>query len=96
MAPPRPIARPDNDAGAALNTENGEPSFETSIRRLGEIVERLEAGDLPLEESLKLFEEGVRLARSSQMKLERAERRVEELLSIDEQGNPIVREVETD
>lgn len=96
MAPPRTIARPGNDAGTAQNTENGEPSFETSIRRLGEIVERLEAGDLPLEESLKLFEEGVRLARSSQMKLERAERRVEELLSIDEDGNPIVREVETD
>lgn len=69
-------------------------SFEESIRRLGQIVERLESGELPLEESLKLFEEGVRLAKSSQSTLDRAEKRVEELLSIDEDGNPVVREID--
>ncbi len=69
-------------------------SFEDSIRRLSEIVETLEAGDLPLEESLKLFEEGVKLARSSQATLDGAEKRVEELLSIDEHGDPIVREID--
>ena len=42
-----------------------ESSFEDSIRRLGEIVEALENGELPLEESLRLFEEGVKLAPSS-------------------------------
>lgn len=68
--------------------------FEDSIRRLTEIVEKLESGDLPLEDSLVLFEEGVRLARSSQAKLDAAEKRVEQLLGIDESGNPVVREVE--
>jgi exodeoxyribonuclease VII small subunit len=70
-----------------------EPSFEDSVRRLGEIVERLESGDMPLEDSLALFEEGVRLARTSQAKLDAAERRVEQLLTIDEDGNPVVREL---
>lgn len=69
-------------------------SFESSIQRLGEVVERLESGELPLEESLRLFEEGVRMARASQKKLDRAERRVEELLAVDEEGNPVVREIE--
>jgi exodeoxyribonuclease VII small subunit len=70
------------------------PSFEDSIRRLSEIVETLESGELPLEESLRLFEEGVTLARSSQATLDAAEKRVEELLSVDEDGNPVVRELE--
>jgi exodeoxyribonuclease VII small subunit len=79
------------------NTQPGapaEPSFEDSVRRLGEIVDRLETGELPLEESLRLFEEGVRLARASQSRLDAAERRVQELLGIDEDGNPVVREVD--
>jgi len=71
-------------------------SFEDSIRRLSEIVEALEAGDLPLEQSLKLFEEGIRLSRSSQATLDGAEKRVEELLSIDERGEPIVREIDVE
>ena len=69
------------------------PTFEDSIRRLGAIVEQLEDGELPLEESLKLFEEGVVLARTSQGFLESAEQRVEELLSYDEQGRPVTREL---
>jgi exodeoxyribonuclease VII small subunit len=71
-----------------------ESSFEDSIRRLGEIVEALENGELPLEDSLRLFEEGVKLARASQAKLDGAEKRVEELLSVDESGNPLVREID--
>lgn len=76
--------------------EPAEPSFELSLGRLGEIVEQLESGELPLERSLELFEEGVKLARASQAKLDQAERRVEELLSIDEEGNPVVRELPTE
>lgn len=72
-----------------------EPSFEDSVKRLGEIVEKLESGELPLEDSLVLFEEGVRLARSSQARLDDAERRVEQLLGVDEDGNPVVRELES-
>lgn len=61
-------------------------SFESSIKRLGEIVQSLERGDLPLEESLALFEEGVKLSRLSQDKLDAADKRVEQLLAVDEQG----------
>jgi exodeoxyribonuclease VII small subunit len=62
------------------------PSFETAIKRLTEIVQTLERGDLPLEESLRLFEEGVKLSRVSQDRLDAAEKRVEQLLAVDEQG----------
>jgi exodeoxyribonuclease VII small subunit len=61
-------------------------SFESAIKRLTEIVQVLERGDLPLEESLRLFEEGVRLSRVSQERLDTAEKRVEQLLAVDEQG----------
>jgi exodeoxyribonuclease VII small subunit len=70
-----------------------QPSFEEAIQRLGSIVEQLEAGDLPLEQSLALFEEGVRLTRLSQTRLDAAERRVEELLSVVEEGTPVTRPV---
>ena len=82
-APPNPS---DPNAPAA--------SFEDSVRRLSDIVSRLEDGDLPLEESLRLFEEGVRLARTSQTRLDAAEKRVEQLLAVDENGTPVVRELD--
>lgn len=69
------------------------PSFEESMQRLSQIVEELEGGELSLEESLSKFEEGVRLARASQAHLDQAEARVEELLSMDEDG-PVVEELE--
>jgi exodeoxyribonuclease VII small subunit len=62
-------------------------SFEDAIARLSGIVEQLERGDLPLGESVKLFEEGVSLVRTSQHELDTAERRIEELLAVDEDGN---------
>jgi exodeoxyribonuclease VII small subunit len=64
------------------------PSFEVAIKRLTEIVQVLERGELPLEESLRLFEEGVTLSRVSQQKLDTAEKRVEQLLAVDEHGRP--------
>jgi exodeoxyribonuclease VII small subunit len=76
-------------------SETAPPSFEDALKRLGQIVEQLESGTLPLEESLLLFEEGVRLARASQARLDAAERRVEELLTVDDDGNPVVRELHT-
>ena len=54
--------------------------FETALRRLEEIVKKLESGDLPLDSALELFEEGIRLSRFCTSTLERAERRVEILL----------------
>ena len=55
-------------------------SFESSLKELEQIVEQLEAGDLPLERSLELFEQGVNLSRDCQRRLDEAERRVELLL----------------
>jgi exodeoxyribonuclease VII small subunit len=54
--------------------------FEDTLHKLEKIVARLEEGDLPLEESLKLFEEGIRLSRFCEQKLDEAEKRVEILL----------------
>jgi exodeoxyribonuclease VII small subunit len=59
--------------------------FEDALARLEQIVDTLEAGNLPLEESLKTFEEGVGLARRCAKYLEEAERRIE-LLTKDEAG----------
>ena len=70
------------------------PGFEDALKRLTAIVERLESGDLSLEQSLALFEEGTRLSRTSQAQLDAAEKRVEELLAIDASGQPIVRELD--
>ena len=56
------------------------PDFETAMRDLEELVERLEQGDLPLEESLAAFERGVMLTRACQTALKEAEQKVEILL----------------
>ena len=55
-------------------------SFEDSLSRLESIVSQLESGDLPLERSLEIFEDGVGLARLCQSHLAEAERKVEMLL----------------
>jgi exodeoxyribonuclease VII small subunit len=59
--------------------------FEDALARLEQIVDTLEAGNLPLEDSLKAFEEGVGLARRCARYLEEAEKRIE-LLTKDEVG----------
>jgi exodeoxyribonuclease VII small subunit len=56
------------------------PSFEEALGRLEQIVQRLERGELPLEESLGLYEEGVGLSRLCHAQLEVAEGRIELLL----------------
>ena len=55
-------------------------TFETSLNELERIVKQLEDGDMPLEESLKLFENGVRLSRECRERLNNAERRIEVLM----------------
>jgi len=54
--------------------------FEDALDKLEKIVSQLEEGDISLEESLKLFEEGIRLSRFCNQKLDEAEKRVEILL----------------
>ncbi|MGB9147135.1 MAG: exodeoxyribonuclease VII small subunit [Acidobacteriaceae bacterium] len=56
------------------------PSFEESLTRLEEIVAQMERGDLPLEESVRLFEEGTRLSELCRKQLEEAEGKVEMLV----------------
>lgn len=56
------------------------PSFEESLKKLETIVEKLEQGDLPLEESLKLFEEGVGLSAICKKELDDAEGKVQILI----------------
>ncbi len=71
------------------------PTFEAALKQLEEIVQRLEKGELPLEESLVLYEQGIRLSRLCHGKLEEAEGRIELLmkdargeLMLDEAGKP--------
>ena len=59
--------------------------FEEALGRLEDIVKRMETGDMTLEESLKAFEEGIKLARLCSRKLDEAERRVEILLKQEEE-----------
>jgi exodeoxyribonuclease VII small subunit len=93
---PRPPTEPETPSpsgsleGDKVDSEKAArasgPSFEAAIKRLTEIVQTLERGEFPLEESLRLFEEGVRLSRVSQQRLDSAEKRVEQLLAVDDQG----------
>lgn len=60
--------------------------FEKKLSRLEEIVNKMEKGELSLEESLKLFEEGVKLSRECHQKLNDAESKVKLLVSMDQNG----------
>ena len=64
-------------------------TFEASLAALEQIVRELERGELPLERSLELFEQGVRLSRECQERLQAAERRIEVLLR-DGEGRTVV------
>jgi exodeoxyribonuclease VII small subunit len=54
--------------------------FEDALEKLEDIVKKMEAGELPLDDALKSFEEGIKLIRFCQAKLDEAERRVEMIL----------------
>jgi len=60
--------------------------FERSLKELESLVERLEGGDLSLEESLKTFESGVGLTRQCREALDKAEQQVQKLLGDEEQS----------
>jgi exodeoxyribonuclease VII small subunit len=76
-------------------TEQPALRFEDALQKLEEIVQRLERGELSLEESLSCYEEGIRLSRFCHGKLEEAERKIETLVKdargevvLDENGAP--------
>lgn len=60
---------------------DAEPGFDALLVRLREVVQKLESGDLSLEQSLAVYEEGVQLARRGQQLLATAEKRVEILVN---------------
>ncbi len=64
------------------------PDFEAALKTLEELVERMEAGELTLEQSLQCFEQGVRLTRECQKALTEAEQRVEILAGRDPDASP--------
>jgi exodeoxyribonuclease VII small subunit len=70
------------------------PDFEAAMHDLEQLVERLEAGDLPLEEALTAFERGVALTRACQSALKEAEQKVEILLK--KAGEPVVEDFTPD
>jgi exodeoxyribonuclease VII small subunit len=65
-----------------------EPTFEQAQRELEEIVQRLETGETPLDEALKLWERGEELYRLCRERLEHAEGKIEELASRAESARP--------
>ncbi len=64
------------------------PDFEQALSELEGVVERLEHGDLPLEDALKQFERGIELARACQESLKQAEQKVEILLKKTDDAEP--------
>ena len=69
-----------------MNTDS--KSFEEKMQRLEQIVRAMEQGDVPLEESLKLFREGTELVESCGKLLDDAELQVKKIVT-DSQGNPV-------
>jgi len=67
--------------------------FEEQLTALEAVVERLERGELPLEESVRLFEEGVKLSDACKKELEAAEGRIQMLV---EQRNGVMKTVDMD
>lgn len=61
-------------------------SFEEAMVQLETLVRRLESGDLPLDESLRLYQEGTRLTRHCYAKLDEAEKQVEQLIEREDGG----------
>ena len=67
--------------------------FEKNLKRLEEIVSKLEDGELQLEQSLKLFEEGIGISRACNLKLTEAENRVKLLLSVNADSTEVTKDL---
>ena len=64
-----------------MSRKNSKFNFEEALQNLESLVEAMEAGELSLEESLKAFEQGIKLTRECQQMLEQAEQKVQLLLA---------------
>lgn len=70
--------------------------FEKKLKRLEDIVSKMETGELALDDSLKLFEEGVSLTRDCQAQLSEAEQKVKVLLSVNSNGQAVTTDFASD
>ena len=70
-------------------------SFEKKLSRLEEIVNKMESGELSLDDSLKLFEEGVKLSRECNKELNEAEQKVKLLTAVNDKGEPSLQDFES-
>lgn len=77
-----------------MSSTEKEMNFEDALARLEEVVKELEDGRLPLEKSLKLFEEGIKLSRICEGHLDAAEQRIN-ILTLDEKGDIIQKELDS-
>ncbi len=75
--------------------EQEKPTFEEALKRLEHIVERMEQGDLPLDESLVLFQEGIELSRICTRQLNAADEQVRKLVRV-ENGRFVIEPFESD
>jgi exodeoxyribonuclease VII small subunit len=71
-------------------------SFEEQLAELEKVVDRLESGGLPLDESVKLFEDGMRLSNACKAQLSSAESRIQVLLEPEERGPVRVEELDVE
>ena len=76
-----------------MNQNNA--SFESNMQRLEQIVRAMERGDVPLEESLKLFQEGTELVRTCNQLLENEQRQVKKILTAPD-GSPVEEDFDHD
>ena len=69
-----------------------ELNFEDALKQLEETVKKMEQGELSLDENIKCFEKGNKLAAYCEKQLHKAEKKVEVLLGKDQEGNPVFKE----
>lgn len=74
-----------NETNPTALPEDESVSFETAMERLETIVSRLESGDVPLEQAIELFQQGMKLSHLCSRKLEQVERKIEML--VEENGS---------
>ena len=74
-------SRPVNAEGMADPVDTQTLSFEEALRRLEAIVQQLERGDVPLDQSITLYEEGDRLRLQCQQRLDAAQSRIEQIMA---------------
>lgn len=71
---------------SSTGSETKLPDFETSIQRLEQLIDQVESGQVPLEESIERYAQGMELVRHCRSILEKAEQKIR-LLKLDEQGD---------